>query len=683
MNKVRVILIFLLIFVSLGQLFSATIYVNDDPSGSNDGTSWADAYTSLQTALSAATSGDQIWVAAGTYLPTTTTDRGISFAMKNGVEIYGGFAGTEANDYDLSLRDFPANESIISGDIGTAGNNSDNSYHIFYHPNGTNLNSTAILDGFTIKGANADGSNPHNFGGGMYNDSSSPTLTNCTITYNSANFGGGIFNDSSSPTLTNCTITNNSAPSGGGGMFNYSSSSPTLTNCTISNNSASSYGGGIFNYSSSPSLTNCTITDNSASDGGGMYNYSSSPTLTNCTITDNSASSSYGGGIFNDSSSPTLTNCTITNNSANNRGGGMYNYSSSPTLTNCTITDNSASSDGGGIFNDSSSPTLNNSIIFGNTATRSGKQIYISSGTATLNYSCYSNGTGDVIGTPTTSNCITSDPKFVGATNYDYRIAGNSPCADAGDDSYNSETNDIRGTGFARKLLKTDHNQTGTIDMGAYEYKEGTDPVGCQNTVSVDASYNSGTTGWGVTHFSDLSLALAVVCASGTVNIAPVSNTNYAGDVDMTGMTFIIGDADFNLTGNLTGGLIQVSGTGKLVMKDLAANTTKTFPITDGTYNYTMTVTTDDVNNPDISVRISNNNPSGSITSDFWDISGPTSLNATVTLRVDKAAIAPKTLNSNSQLRYYNGTRYVPVANSTIEEFDSYYIITISGVNQF
>ena len=604
MNKVRVILIFLLIFVSLGQLFSATIYVNDDPSGSNDGTSWADAYTSLQTALSAATSGDQIWVAAGTYLPTTTTDRSISFAMKNGVEIYGGFAGTEANDYDLSLRDFPANESIISGDIGTAGNNSDNSYHIFYHPNGTNLNSTAILDGFTIKGANADGSNPHNFGGGMYNDSSSPTLTNCTIT----------------------------------------------------NNSASSYGGGIFNYSSSPSLTNCTITDNSASDGGGMYNYSSSPTLTNCTITDNSASY-YGGGIFNDSSSPTLTNCTITNNSANNRGGGMYNYSSSP--------------------------TLNNSIIFGNTATRSGKQIYISSGTATLNYSCYSNGTGDVIGTPTTSNCITSDPKFVGATNYDYRIAGNSPCADAGDDSYNSETNDIRGTGFARKLLKTDHNQTGTIDMGAYEYKEGTDPVGCQNTVSVDASYNSGTTGWGVTHFSDLSLALAVVCASGTVNIAPVSNTNYAGDVDMTGMTFIIGDADFNLTGNLTGGLIQVSGTGKLVMKDLAANTTKTFPITDGTYNYTMTVTTDDVNNPDISVRISNNNPSGSITSDFWDISGPTSLNATVTLRVDKAAIAPKTLNSNSQLRYYNGTRYVPVANSTIEEFDSYYIITISGVNQF
>ena len=553
MNKVRVILIFLLIFVSLGQLFSATIYVNDDPSGSNDGTSWADAYTSLQTALSAATSGDQIWVAAGTYLPTTTTDRSISFAMKNGVEIYGGFAGTEANDYDLSLRDFPANESIISGDIGTAGNNSDNSYHIFYHPNGTNLNSTAILDGFTIKGANADGSNPHNFGGGMYNDSSSPTLTNCTITYNSANFGGG---------------------------------------------------------------------------------------------------------IFNDSSSPTLTNCTITNNSANNRGGGMYNYSSSP--------------------------TLNNSIIFGNTATRSGKQIYISSGTATLNYSCYSNGTGDVIGTPTTSNCITSDPKFVDAANGDFRIAGNSPCADAGDDSYNSETNDIRGTGFARKLLKTDHNQTGTIDMGAYEYKEGTDPVSdCQATVFVDASYTDQTAGWGVTHFSDLSLALAVVCASGTVNIAPVSNTNYAGDVDMTGMIFIIGDADFNLTGNLTGGLIQVSGTGKLVMKDLAANTTKTFPITDGTYNYTMTVTTDDVNNPDISVRISNNNPSGSITSDFWDISGPTSLNATVTLRVDKAAIAPKTLNSNSQLRYYNGTRYVPVANSTIEEFDSYYIITISGVNQF
>ena len=124
----------------------------------------------------------------------------------------------------------------------------------------------------------------------------------------------------SSPTLTGCTFTNNSASYGGGGMYN--TGSPTLTDCTFANNS----GRGMWNQSGSPTLTNCTFANN---PNGGMYNYYSSPTLTNCTFEGNSAS--YGGGMRNIYGSPTLTNCTFTEccqvyppNSFFDKGGNDY-----------------------------------------------------------------------------------------------------------------------------------------------------------------------------------------------------------------------------------------------------------------------------------------------------------------------------------------------------------------------
>jgi hypothetical protein len=208
-----------------------------------------------------------------------------------------------------------------------------------------------------------------------------------------------------------------------------------------------------------------------------MCNSFSSPTLTNCAFSSNSAVD--GGGMFNYNVSPTITNCTFTSNSAQD-GGGMFNSSSSfPTLTNCTFTSNSVVEVGGGMFNQGSSPTLNNCIIWGNTATGVGDEFYISGGTTTLNYSCYANADRDVYGSLTTSNCITSDPQFVGSSinpTHPYSILGISPCADAGNDSYNSQAYDIRGAGYPRKLNKTTGG-VGTIDMGAYEYKIGDDPL--------------------------------------------------------------------------------------------------------------------------------------------------------------------------------------------------------------
>jgi parallel beta-helix repeat protein len=128
----------------------------------------------------------------------------------------------------------------------------------------------------------------------------------------------------------------------GGGMYN-SISSPMVTNCTFSGNSAAEEGGGMSNSDSSPTVTNCMFSGNSAGWGGGMYNIAnSSPTVTNCTFTGNTAfSNTYGGGgMFNYlSSSPTVTNCTFSGNQATvGSGGGMFNHlSSSPTVTNCIL----------------------------------------------------------------------------------------------------------------------------------------------------------------------------------------------------------------------------------------------------------------------------------------------------------------------------------------------------------
>ncbi|HFA52017.1 MAG TPA: HYR domain-containing protein, partial [Bacteroidetes bacterium] len=125
----------------------------------------------------------------------------------------------------------------------------------------------------------------------------------------------------------------------GGGMSNESTSSPSVTNCTFSGNTAVTFGGGMFNLaSSSPSVTNCTFSGNSAAAGGGMGNQtSSSPAVTNCSFNGNTAGNE-GGGMFNSfSSSPTVTNCTFSGNSAAT-GGGMHNqFSSSPTVTNCIL----------------------------------------------------------------------------------------------------------------------------------------------------------------------------------------------------------------------------------------------------------------------------------------------------------------------------------------------------------
>jgi hypothetical protein len=430
------------------------LYVKWDATGENNGTSWGDAYTDLQSALAAASSGDEIWIAAGTYRPTSGTDRTISFVLKNGVSAYGGFAGTETS---LWQRDFQTNVTTLSGDIGTAGDNSDNSYHVVV---GSNTDSSVVLDGFTITGGNANTS-PNDKGGGMYNFHGSPTVLNVIFTENYATFGGGMNNESfipsesSNPYLLNVSFLNNSAVEGGG-MRNMSYSSPILEIVKFQNNTALRAGGGMLNVEQNTvTLRHVQFSGNVAGTGGGLANAYSNPVLENVTFSNNSAE--WGGAITNAGSSPSIVNATFYGNSATTYGGAISNESNSnPTLTNVTISGNSAVTFGGGMYSDSSGATVVNSILYGN----SGGEIYNAAGSAVVSYSLIQGGylgTGNIDADP-----FLGPLQDNGGITQTMALLAGSPAIDAADDANCPPTDQ-------REVLRP---QGSSCDMGAFESED-------------------------------------------------------------------------------------------------------------------------------------------------------------------------------------------------------------------
>jgi parallel beta-helix repeat protein len=374
-------------------------------------------YPTIQAGIDACVDGDTVLVADGTY--TGDGNRSIQFRGKAIVVM-------SENGPDVTIIDC---EGAGRG--------------FFFH-NGEG--STSVLQGFTITNGYSSGYSEG--GGGMYNYYSSPTVTNCTFSANSAvygNGGGGMLNEYSSPTVTNCRFSGNMASTYGGGMYNKYSSNPTVTNCTFIENMAdlaNGGGGGMYNYDSNPTVTNCTFLRNSTYFwGGGMYNVGSNPTVTNCTFSANSAdygsgmyntgdpmvtnctfsgnSAESGGGMYN-LGDPMVTNCTFSDNSASDRGGGIYNYHANPTITNCMFTDNTADY-GGGIYSNNESPTVTNCILWGNL----GGEIYNNDSNPIVTY-CDVEG-----GYPGEGN-IDVPPRFADP---EYHLQSTSPCIDAGDPS--------------------------------------------------------------------------------------------------------------------------------------------------------------------------------------------------------------------------------------------------------
>ena len=273
------------------------LYVNDDATGANNGTSWTNAFNSLQDALAATANCPgvtQIWVATGTYKPTTGTDRTISFVMKNNLAIYGGFIGTETL---LSERNWFLNITVLSGDIGTPGDNTDNSYHVIRNEN---INNTAILDGFRIFYGNANGTGEYLWGGGVYNTNASPTIKQCGIIENNAQEGGGMANRiNSSPIIDNCGISfNHATVYKGGGIYNETNSSPVIVNTIFRGNTAAEVGGAIYNVGNCNSeLMNCTLVANSANTGAGIASFISNPVVTNSIFWNNTGGTALGTSI--------------------------------------------------------------------------------------------------------------------------------------------------------------------------------------------------------------------------------------------------------------------------------------------------------------------------------------------------------------------------------------------------
>ena len=419
-------------------------YVNAAATGANNGTTWATAFKTLQEALQLnCPSVTQIWVAKGTYFPdeggaAANNDRAASFTMKNNLAIYGGFSGTETS---LSQRDLIANKTILSGEIQQDNDVSNNSLNVILNAylQAARLYNTAILDGFTVTGGNANGTK---------------YVTIPSGSVNIGTYGGGISNVYASPTIANCIFTGNSALFGGGFASWYSYDNLSMVNCSFLNNSAVQSGGGLYLFQTN------------ASPFGVLF-------LRKITVSNNSSGS--GGGVFIADASVGLENSVVSNNSASSGSGGIFSYGSSVSLFNSTVYGNTTSSSlyPGGLFFGTDLPTrlkIVNSIFWGNR--KAGNVISsISEGGSEselrsfATYSDIERSSGVYVGTGN----INLDPLFISAADPD---GADNVFATADDGLALQNNSPARNTGTATGAPLTDivgNNRVGNPDMGAYE----------------------------------------------------------------------------------------------------------------------------------------------------------------------------------------------------------------------
>jgi len=365
------------------QVAEATIrlFVDSEAKGTNDGTSWADAFVDLQDALESpeipnccVAGGCEIWVAAGTYRPDRLTgDRLASFCLASCVRLYGGFVGVES---ELTERNWILNETTLTGDL--AGNDipnleqgiqcytvssveypdscdahdlnhdgkvdesdlgtEENSYQVVKT---SGVNSATTINGFTIT-AGFGGSD----GAGLYNGDGKPQIANCTFRANLVvGRGGAVYNDDGDPVITDSTFTANRSKSNHGGAF------------------ATGGGGHVM-------IVRSDFTNNWSNVAGAVYSSGGAIDIHNTTFQGNHCTWGWGGalGIVN-SNSVTVVNCLFSGNSGNG-GGAIYSFNSDLHVYNSTLVSNwsDRSNLGGAIYHNNGNLILANSVLWGNLA---------------------------------------------------------------------------------------------------------------------------------------------------------------------------------------------------------------------------------------------------------------------------------------------------------------------------
>lgn len=481
MNSTKKIIALPLLLVFFFNLARAQVFVKLDAHGANNGTSWIDAYTNLDSAIQKTSSG-QIWVAAGTYKPSlmATNFNFPTFTIAKNISLFGGFSG---NEFSLNQRNIANNPTILSGDVGIVGDSTDNTPRVITIT-GTNIDSTCILDGFTVVRACY-----RNYAGFDYdnaaiyistgNQNSTPVIRNCTIRDNFGTYGAGIYVTNSQALIINNFITNNVAYEGAGIYLDYAGNAKIVSNRITNNKCVGGFthlsGGGIqIQAYCAPYIYGNLIDNNMVGHyGGGICiesNYSA--TITNNIISNNR--SNTGGGIYIDFTATDIINNLIMSNKATNGGGLYVDYSSSSRSINNTIVDNLADYGAAAYLKDGNMQ-ITNTIMYSNASKYS--TIFVSNNPnrtdwfPKIDYCDIENGKQGIsisdmskIDSVWRVGNISTIPDFLDTINSNYRLRPTSHCIDSG----KIDTTDLklptRDVGGATRLIGA------RVDIGCYEY---------------------------------------------------------------------------------------------------------------------------------------------------------------------------------------------------------------------
>lgn len=431
-------------FESAGETLTpptGPLHVTTAGNDTSDGSTWASAKASVQTALDAAwgRGGAEVWIAKGTYTGP--------FSGKAPVQIYGGFAGDETS---RGARNWTANPVVLDGaHLGSV---------LYVDDSAEGAHNAFTLDGFDVK----NGNDPDN-GGGLTCGSVALTIANDVIEANTGGQGAGINALTSIGTISNNLIRNNqSLPPGavvqnGGGIL-ANAAVDVLSNTIAANNS--DQGGGVFGGGN---VVGNVISGNTAQNGAGLYacNF-----VARNLITLNVASYAGGGAMFGG----TLEDNLFDRNSAGGYGGGADIWSGM-IVKNNTFVDNRAPTNdtlvdngGGGAVN----------VAYGNGAVTPAMVsnniiAFNSSGVALVNPNAdfvdndvFGNTDFDWYPSGPPAGNLAADPLFVNRNAHSFQLQPGSPCIDAGDDSMVA-LGDMDLLGEPRRL-------GAHVDIGAYEF---------------------------------------------------------------------------------------------------------------------------------------------------------------------------------------------------------------------